>query len=1051
MIKSISFTIVFLLILLGITQAGWIRPTAATLLTPISGSPQAETSVSLAPGEHLELTITGGERHSFRVFLYAGKYTEVLVDQRGIDLAIDIFSPTGEQVGEVDSPIGSKGIERAPVLADYTGEYRIVVRSLYRESAPGVYEIKAAELRDMTESDKDRTAAVKTMMEGRRLRSEGGEKSLRAAAARYDDAATLFRSIGEAQGEAFALNYVGLINAMLGETRNAREIYLRSLALVRSAGSRYTIAVLLNNIGGMCDVVGDANEALDYYKQALDIRRELGDSRMQALTLNNISVVYSNLGDFQKALEYYRPALVIFTELKETAREANTLTNMGIAYTQIGDSEAALDYLRQSLVIRESLKDRRGQAFSLRNIGVIYARLKEPQKALSYYEKALPLSREVGDKRGEATTLQKIGDARLALGESQQALTSYESALTLFIDPVADKPSEASTLINIGQAYAALGDYEKAADYYNRAETLYRSLEILGGEATALYYKAIMERDRGNLKAALSRIENAIPKLESVRERLSSADLRSLYLASNRDYYDLSIDILMRLHRADSKPGYDSVALQINERGRARSLLETLKESGSDIRQGVDPRLLERESRLRQQLNAKEKVRLQLLSTRRSQEQVQASQSEIRDLLAQYQEVQGLIRQRSPRYAALTQPEPLDVKQIQQTVLDEDTLLLEYALGKDSGCVWVVTPTSVQSFALPARSSVEALAKHVYGLLTARNLQVKFETADEKQQRIRQADEEYQRAAAELSRMLLGPIGSLLNGGKRLLVVTEGALQFVPFSALPTPGALDRPLLLDHEVVTLPSASVLAELRKETAGRSPAPKTVAVFADPVFSKGDPRMKPGSSAQERRAIDSKLDPARLPFTGEEAEEIARFAGSRGTLKALGFQANRSLVTSDVLKQYRIIHFATHGLIDNVHPALSGIALSRFNAQGEPQEDTLRLMDVYNLELRADLVVLSACKSGLGKDLRGEGLIGLTRGFMYAGAARVVVTLWDVNDLATARLMGWFYSKMLARTARPVAAALREAQIEMMRTRQWSSPYYWGGFVIQGEWK
>jgi CHAT domain-containing protein len=266
-------------------------------------------------------------------------------------------------------------------------------------------------------------------------------------------------------------------------------------------------------------------------------------------------------------------------------------------------------------------------------------------------------------------------------------------------------------------------------------------------------------------------------------------------------------------------------------------------------------------------------------------------------------------------------------------------------------------------------------------------------------------------------------------------------------------------LIVEHEVVHLPSASALAVLRRELAGRQPAEKAVAVLADPVFSADDARVKPGNKTQVGKEAPSDLtravndvrgDLRRLLMTRDEAEAILSVTPRNGGLAALDFRANRAAATGDELGNYRVVHFATHGLLNSEHPELSGLVLSLVDKQGRPQEGFLRLHDIFNLRLSAELVVLSACQTGLGKEVKGEGLVGLTRGFMYAGAARVVASLWRVDDAATAELMKRFYRRMLQDGMRP-AAALRAAQIEMWKKPQWQSPFYWGAFALQGEWK
>jgi CHAT domain-containing protein len=450
----------------------------------------------------------------------------------------------------------------------------------------------------------------------------------------------------------------------------------------------------------------------------------------------------------------------------------------------------------------------------------------------------------------------------------------------------------------------------------------------------------------------------------------------------------------------------------------------------------------------------------------------------------------------------------VSVERIQRELLDDGTLLLEYALGEERSHLFLVSPSSLQTFNLPPRAEIEARARRVYDLLSARAPDSRGETPRQRQARIAEADAELPRQAAELSQMILAPAAAQL-GEKRLLIVAQGALQLIPFAALPEPRAEGRgdgdtrirkggeteregvrspvspsprpsaPLLVKHEIVNLPSASTLAALRRETAKRQPAPKTLAILADPIFEKGDERLKL-SDAQSKRATQPATDQPgqtdapqrprhlaraieafgeandefafpRLTSTEWEAEQIAKLAPADQVFKALSFDANRQLASSGKLSDYRVVHFATHSFINAAHPDLSGIVLSLVDRRGQEQDGFLRLHEIYNLKLPADLVVLGGCRTGLGKEVKGEGLMSLTRGFMYAGAPRVIVSVWEVQDRPSATLMVKFYRYLLGPKRLSAAAALRAAQIEMSRDRQFATPYFWAGFTLQGEWK
>lgn len=785
-------------------------------------------------------------------------------------------------------------------------------------------------------------------------------------------------------------------------------------------GNRLGQAFTLTATGGICSFLGETQEALGRHSQALQFFREMGNKHGEASALNGIGYVYELLGEKQKALESYQRAEQIFHGAGLLEGEEASVIYVGRAHLALGDYNKALKAYQRAYLMARTLGDQISEGEMLHEIGTVYNSLNEKDKALGYLDRAQSLNQKTENRKMQAYTLN-----------------------------------------NIGRIFEDSGDKQKALDYYLKALPLSLAVEDRRGENLIRYNIARLEHGRGNYGEALSQLKLTLGSIENFRSSVASQDLRSSYVASVTQHYELYIDLLMRMRNQRPSEGYDVSALQASERARARSLLESLVEARADIRQGVDPSFLERERSLQQILNAKADRQVRLLTRKHTEEEAAALSREINGLSTQYTELQALIRGSSPHYAALTQPQPLTVPQIQQEVLDPETLLLEYSLGDERSYLWAVTNTSLQSYELPGKSDIERTARQVNALLLSAQLQGA------------ETERQFRRAATALSRILLSPAAELL-GRKRLLIVAEGALQYIPFSALPEPtgrtedltaGSTFSPLILNHEIVSLPSASVLAILRRETHQHPSPPKMIAVLADPVFESDDPRLRrKGVRSKTESVRPSRKRPRtfrelktrgefnipRLPSTREEADAILGFTPPELNLKAVGFQASRTTATSSDLSQYRVVHFATHGLLDTEKPELSGLVLSLLDEQGRTQNGFLRLDDIYNLNLPVDLVVLSACNSGLGKDVRGEGLVGIVRGFMYAGAARVVASLWKVEDEATAELMKRFYRHMF-QVGEPASAALRAAQIEMLQQKRWSYPYFWAAFVLQGEWK
>ena len=800
-------------------------------------------------------------------------------------------------------------------------------------------------------------------------------------------------------------------------------------------------------------------QATRKYETALTMWQNLHDKLMEASTLHEVGMIYGDIGLFQKAIDSHSRAAALYKELKLPRDEAGVLINIGWVFGELSDTQNRLAMYDRAAAIYQTIGDIDPVLVS--NFGSTYARLGQYQRALEIHLRVLEMRRVTDDHLGLGITLRNIGNCYEHLGDKQKALNSYHESLE-FARKAGNHFYTASTLTHLGTAYESLGQKEKAFDYLNQALKLRQTINDRRGVAMTLAHIARVERDRGNLSEARKRIEEALEMVEELRTKVASQQLRASFFASVQEYREFYVDLLMRLHKENPSQQLERVAFNASETGRARSLLELLREASTELRHGVDPALLERERTLADSIADKAQSQMHLLSDKHTDEQAKDIATMIAALTTEYEQVQAQIRESSPQYAALVQPVPLTLEEIQQKVLDSDTLLLEYSLGQEKSFLWAVTPESIKTYELPKRAAIEPVARRVYELLTARNATVAKETIEQRRRRLELAEAEYSQAAANLSQMLLGPVAAELKN-KRLLVVSDGVLQFIPFAGLPDPRATDlSPLAINHEIVTAPSASVVALLRQETANRKPAPKALAVLADPVFTTDDPRVsiarlahtkatEKNSGADVVRAMtESGLTSLRrLRFSRQEANEIARLA-DESKLEAVDFEANRKLATSAALGQYRVVHFATHGLINNQHPELSGIVLSLVDEKGQPQNGFLRLYDLYNLKLSADLVVLSACQTALGKEIKGEGLVGLTRGFMYAGAPRVVASLWQIDDRASAEFMKRFYQGMLAQKLRP-AAALRAAQVSMQKDKRWNQPHYWAAFTIQGEWR
>jgi CHAT domain-containing protein len=886
------------------------------------------------------------------------------------------------------------------------------------------------------------------------------------------EALTLSQQNGSKAGEAQAL-------LTLSDCQNYRDhpLALQSaraaLELWRSLNNRRGVAEAQSAIGYYEMVQNDLIESEQNFNAALAIWRELNVASEQAEVLINLGFIEYRKGAWQNSLNFYTQAQALTSAEAEPYQMGQITAGLAETFIETGLPEIGLLKFREALTFYSQTKNQRAMIAMTWGIGRAQFLSGDYAGALVSLETARAQAESIHELMLTAMCDDFLGRTQDALHDPSAAIKRFQLALAGF--KKAKNPMEtARTVVLIGGINQRQGKIEEARQKYQDALQRFRVLSDRVNESATLYALGTLELSQGRLDLAESYLKQSIDVTENMRRVSSSRDLNAAISSSMHDRYESYVECLMREQRARADHTLDIRAFETSELARARSLAELLRATQTGLIAGVDPELGQKESALRQTLRVKEDARVTLLGTSYRKEELDALDQELAQLEGQYKQVTQVIRAKYPAYEQLTTPGPLNLRQIQtEAIADDQTLLLEFELGVEKSYVWAVTRTDFASYDLPARAEIERASHRVYDLLTANQAKA-GEAPEQRQVRLKDAEQQLPSAIAELSKMLLTPVTDKL-GAKRLLIVADGVLQYIPFSALTVPQnsdvtsdparavvIKDRPLALDHEVIYEPSASILALLMNQSANRKPAQKSVAVLADPVFEKDDPRItspapNPTAStvvAQEvelSRGFDDTTPTGPLPRllgSREEAGVIMNIVPWHTGFEAVDFAASRATVIGSPLDQYSIVHFATHAVLNENHPESSGIVLSMVNQAGRPQQGFLRIDDIYNLRLPVNLVVLSACKSALGKDVRGEGLIGLTRGFMYAGARGVVASLWKVDDEATAELMKRFYGGMFKQGLTP-AAALRQAQLEMWQSKRWHAPYYWAAFVIQGQ--
>ncbi len=997
---------------------------------PIAGLAFAATALCQSPlpqpGGALERTIAPGEVHTYPLDLPRDQ-VRVVFRKLPFAATLKLTAADGKTVAE--------GANRFDMIFSTTaalpGHYSLEI-SLKDAHGPATYFLKNFAMHSEALTEADRIYYEATHVQA----PAGSASKLEAAAALYGRA-------NEPEFQGSALMTASRVPIAQSDWSLAADRITRASAVFQASGSTTNQARAQSNLGAVYGNLRDYPKSIEAASRSLPLAREHHLQEEEIAALTSLGTAYSRLGDPQRGLDFIQQALVVARGLGNLAYIAQQLNSAGSLHRTLGNYDRALDLYRESLQIQHDNKRPSLEAVVLNNMGTVYREMGDTGKALEYYQQVTAIGRAgQADRLTLASSLFNSGGAHLSNREPAKALLLLEEALAIFRE-TANRWDEASALTTIGHARHALNDPAGAATILADALTIRREVGDPHGEAQTRFEIARLERTRGNLEAARGQVAAAIEVLEPVRNRVAAPDLRSSFLASVSEYYGLHVDVLMQLYRQTGSAARLQEARDAAERGRARNLADVLAAARVAPATARDPELAAREQKLRQDLNDLSAQRTSLYRAKSAPERVAAIDKRIDATWTEYQAVRSKLFAGDPQAKSLADPAVVDLDDVRREALDPGTLLLEYSLGDPRSYLWAISTDSIRGFELPARAQIEEGARVFWDALKSG-----LDAAS------------VERAATGLSQMTLAPARDLL-ANKRLLIVADGALQYVPFAALADPAQTRayRPLIAAHEVVHEPSATTLALLRRGEAGRKPAARSLAIFADPVFEPEDPRVRrPGPAPHAQAATEpafltraAGLRLARLAATRQEARSIAALLPESERWLALDFDASRDAATSARLSDYRILHFATHGVLESAHPELSALALSLFDAQGQPRDGFLRLYEIYNLKIQADLVVLSACQTALGKNVRGEGLVGLARGFMHAGAPRVVASLWKVDDRATSELMRLFYAAMLGPQKKTPAAALRAAQIAISRQEPWRSPYYWAAFVLQGEWK
>jgi CHAT domain-containing protein len=900
---------------------------------------------------------------------------------------------------------------------------------------------------------------------------------------------------------------------------------------------------------------GKANQALGQFQTALNLYTAAKNNSGIAAVHNEFGDLYLRQGQYNVALEHYEKAFEGFlgvAKKQESAVAAASLADSRLANANIADdkfnaslmlakigdvnfrlgklAEASSAYSRMEVKKPEGAASKVSRRFG--GLGAIMGGMSTGNVAVAAPTSALTLALEAKKELDEYRNSIVYASYQLGMGRIAYLNNDFESAKKNFQNALDATSSSLAGIGNLGQtrryraaARTSLGDVALRQGRLKDASKIYteaakgaqddKRLDLMWpaqrGLGRSLWLQSAQEKDvkkAGSLReTAVANYRDALRTIETLRQGSLLADeARTTFLATTKNVFDEAASALAEMALLAAPAGgaplsgnalnYAAEAFKISEQSRARSLLDLLSETDASISEGVPAELLKRKQ---ENLDRQQQIAELLIGINVSTDEVKKKPSELETeltkLQTEYDEIENQIRIASPRYASLTSGQSLSLADVQQKVLDDHTILLEYSLGTEASYLWAVTNTGLTIYKLPPRPALDKLVVDLRAQLIPTKLQrriVGIDVVADAQRGLGVAatassddTAAFLGASNALYKAVVEPVAALI-GDKRLLIVADGGLNYVPFEAFVKTAdsgayASLAYLIKTNEIAYAPSASVIGAIRQQTD--KPAGRAMLIIADPVFNSNDTRARAvtvsasASASAETRGlgIESALTDvagesatastdtakmqglplARLAGTRAEAEQIAKLAKTSGAQTDVWLDLDASeanIETRDVTK-YRVVHIATHGLLNAERPQFTGLVLSLIGNKGD--DGFLRTDEVFNLRLGSPLVMLSACETGLGKEKRGEGVMGLTRAFMYAGAPTVGVTLWSVADRSTAELMTDFYKRLLSSNASSgggsPSAAMRDAQLAMITGKKYSAPFYWAPFVLVGDWR
>ncbi len=889
----------------------------------------------------------------------------------------------------------------------------------------------------------------------------------------YQELLLLTQDIGDRYLESNLINNIGYVYRILGEFDKSIIHLKRSIEMATEINNREIKSRAIGNLGLVYLEQAKYDSALFYLTDAVALAREIKDKLTEARRLGAIAALYSYIADFPKASAYGDTAIQIYRKLGNKSGESTELGNIGANQIELGNYPNAIHYINQALTLSRQIGEKYLQYMQLGFLGNAHFSMGDYKQAIDYFSQAYQMILKANDQGAASACLLNIADAENELGKFEAATKNFHRALDIFIQ-IGDRRGEGLAAAGLANMSKKLLKYQDAQVYYNKALEIAQEIHNRFGEAKTLnelgilsqklgkypdamayHQKALkigneiasleilyetnyvigqVNEKQGKILEAIQNYKQAITIIENIRSDFELEEHKVTFFENKIEIYERLIQLLFKINQQKPNQNFDKETFYYAEKAKARALLDLLTESKIDINLMLEPELQKRQKEIYQKIS-------EILTDLRNEKLTVDQQNELNSQLKaeedRLQTLQIEFRRKNPAYTSLQYATPLTIQTVQKEVLQKDELLLEYVLGETQSFLWAVDQKSCQIYALPSENEITKMVKRYIQIISHPP----------------KPGITLQSEGKILFDLILKPVTGLISNYQRLIIIPDAILFYLPYETLihSTKHSEAGYLMETCEISYSPSTSVLHWLRQEQKRSATTPSLeLLAFGDPIFGNeaaSSTKRTPFSENPERGFYDQQgFDLARLPYTAAEIENIIQTLPAKSYVTHLRADAQEERVKSDDLHQYRRLHFATHGILDETLPGRSCIVLT---LDDDPNEDGfLQVNEIFNLKLNADLVTLSACQTGRGKVLRGEGVLGLTRAFLYAGTNSVLVSLWSVNDRSTANLMTQFY-QFLAQGKSKVQA-LQQAKLKLLTGTNPTlrHPYYWAGFVLIG---